>query len=53
METLGALIIIAICMTMGSFATIVYQDRHIWTKEYILKDIESRIDAHVNEQPWK
>jgi len=30
MQLLGALIVIALCMILGSFLTILYQDREIW-----------------------
>jgi len=52
METLGAIIVIVLCMILGSFVTIIYQDRHIWKQDY-LDNLEDRVDAHVNEQPWK
>jgi len=35
METLGVLIVISLCMILGAFCTLLYQDRHIWTKEYL------------------
>tara|TARA_R100001463_G_scaffold131363_2_gene191314 strand:+ start:1428 stop:1601 length:174 start_codon:yes stop_codon:yes gene_type:complete len=57
METLGLLLVGSLYMVMGSFLTILWQDRHIWKKEYVSQEevehLEERADAWANEQPWK
>tara|TARA_R100000742_G_C4268228_1_gene86573 strand:- start:754 stop:912 length:159 start_codon:yes stop_codon:yes gene_type:complete len=52
MEYLGIFVVGSLYMAMGSFLTILWQDRHIWSKEY-MEHLEDRADGYANEQPWK
>jgi len=52
MYWIGMIIVMILHLMYGAFLLKLWQDRHIWSKEY-LEHLEDRADAYYSEQRWK